>query len=283
MRLTSFRHDGRPSYGAVTDQGVIDLGAVLGPRYPDLRALLTAGALEAAREAAAGAAPALACAELELLPVIPNPDKILCIGLNYRTHVEETGRPDADYPTIFVRFANSQIGHRQPVPKPALSEKFDYEGELAVVIGRRGRHIADAEALAHCAGYACYCDFSVRDWQLHTSQFTPGKNFPGTGAFGPWLVSADELADPQALALRTRVNGETVQDADTGQMIFPVAELIAYISTFTELVPGDVIATGTPGGVGSRRTPRLWLQPGDRVEVEIERIGTLECPIGSDA
>lgn len=279
MRLVSFDNAGRAGWGCINDAGVADLGAATG--HADLRAAIAAGPL-AELHAAVAEAPLLDAARLRWLPLITAPEKILCIGLNYRMHVEETGREDSDYPTIFTRFANSQIGHDQPVPKPAVSAKFDYEGELAVVIGRGGRHIRAEDALAHIAGYACYCDFSVRDWQFHTTQFTPGKNFPGTGAFGPWLVSADEIGDPGALDLRTRVNGETVQDANTRDMIFPIPELIRYISSFTALTPGDVIVTGTPGGVGSRRVPRLWLKPGDVVEVEIEKLGTLHCPIGSD-
>ena len=282
MKLISFEMDGASAWGAVTDAGVVNLHAVMGESYPDLRAVLEADAIGELQDAVLGTEATLDFEALELLPPIANPDKILCIGLNYKAHIDETGRQDADYPTVFTRFANTQIGHRRSIPKPVISDKFDYEGELALIIGKGGRNIPHEHALSHIAAYACYCDFSVRDWQMHTSQFTPGKNFPGTGAFGPWIVTADEIDDPLALDLRTRVNGNTVQDANTAQMVFSIPELIAYISTFTELVPGDIIVSGTPGGVGSRRTPRLWLFPGDEVEIEIEQVGTLYCPVGSD-
>jgi 2-keto-4-pentenoate hydratase/2-oxohepta-3-ene-1,7-dioic acid hydratase in catechol pathway len=207
--------------------------------------------------------------------VIPNPDKILCVGINYVDHQAETGQAKPERPVIFTRFANSQVGHGQPMIRPRVSEKFDFEGELAVVIGRPGRHIIESEALSYVIGYACYNDGSVRDWQRHTTQFTPGKNFIGTGAFGPWLVTADEATGIANASISTRLNGEEVQQARTSEMVFSIPELIAYISTFTELVPGDVISTGTPGGVGAARKPPLWMKPGDVVEVAIEGIGVL--------
>jgi 2-keto-4-pentenoate hydratase/2-oxohepta-3-ene-1,7-dioic acid hydratase in catechol pathway len=207
--------------------------------------------------------------------VIPRPDKILCVGVNYREHREETGRAPTEHPTIFVRFAASQIGQDQPMLRPVESERLDFEGEIALIIGRRGRRIPPASALEHVAGFSCYNDGSVRDYQRHTTQFTPGKNFVGTGAFGPWMVTRDEIGDPAALELTTRVNGEVMQHARADQLIFGFEAIIAYCSTFTELVPGDVIVTGTPGGVGAARTPPLFLQPGDVVEVEVQPLGTL--------
>ena len=191
MRLISYRQGTRQSYGAVTDAGVVDLGARLA--HADLRAMLAAGAVEAARAAAEGQTADIALEQITFMPVIPNPDKIICIGLNYKSHQQETGQSDTPYPTLFTRFANSQVGHGQPLIKPKASDEFDYEGELAVVIGKGGRHIAEKDAMAHVAGYSCYHDASVRDWQFHTSQFVPGKNFPSTGGFGPWLVTADEI------------------------------------------------------------------------------------------
>ena len=216
------------------------------------------------------------------LPVIPNPDKILCIGLNYETHRKETGRTEVENPTVFGRFANSQTGHLADIIRPTLSHDLDYEGELAVIIGKPGRHIARADAWSHIAGYACYNEGSVRDFQRHTHQFTPGKNFPGTGAFGPWMMTPDELGDVPPLRLQTRLNGQIVQDARIDQMIFDIPRQIEYCSSFTRLEPGDVIATGTPGGVGSRRTPPLWLKPGDIVEVEIDRLGVLRNGVADE-
>jgi 2-keto-4-pentenoate hydratase/2-oxohepta-3-ene-1,7-dioic acid hydratase in catechol pathway len=183
---------------------------------------------------------------------------------------------------VFGRFANSQIGHLADIIRPTLSHDLDYEGELAVIIGKPGRHIARADAWSHIAGYACYNEGSVRDFQRHTHQFTPGKNFPGTGAFGPWMMTPDELGDVTPLRLQTRLNGEIVQDATIDQMIFDIPRQIEYCSSFTRLEPGDVIATGTPGGVGSRRTPPLWLKPGDIVEVEIDRLGILRNGVADE-
>ena len=220
---------------------------------------------------------------VEWLPVIPRPGKILCVGLNYRAHVIETGREAPEYPLLFTRFAESQVGHEAPLIRPAASTRYDYEGELAVVIGRPARHVSRQAALEYVAGYACFNDGSVRDWQRHSTHFTAGKNFVGSGAFGPWLVTRDEIGDPAALHLRTRVNGQEVQSAPTGDLVFDVPSLIEYASTFTRLEPGDVLATGTPSGVGAYREPRLWLKPGDVVEVEIEGIGVLRNPVIDEA
>ncbi len=280
MRLVSFALGGRPAFGAVKGHGIVNLTPHLAAQgIPTLRGLLAAGALDAARGIVAGAAPDLELDGIAFLPVIPDPDKIICIGLNYRDHVVETGRTVTEHPALFGRFAGSQVGHLQAMVKPGCSDEFDYEGELAVVIGTAGRHIPAGQALAHVAGYSCYNEGSVRDWQRHTGQFLAGKTFAGTGAFGPWLVTADEIPDPSGLALETRLNGAVVQRGDTGQMITAVPELIAYCSTILPLLPGDVIVTGTPAGVGAKRTPPLWLRAGDVVEVEIERIGCLRNPV----
>lgn len=201
------------------------------------------------------------------------------MGVNYRPHVEEMGREIPDKPVVFVRFANSQVGHGQAVVRPAASEQFDFEGELAVVIGRRARHVRREQALSFVAGYTCFMDGSVRDWQRHTMQFTAGKNFHHSGSMGPQLVTADEIADVTALTLQTRVNGATLQTGRISELIFDIPFLIEYCSTFAELLPGDVIATGTPGGVGAARKPPVWLKAGDRVSVEIADIGRLENPV----
>ena len=232
--------------------------------------------------AASGTAPRVALDSVELLPPVPDAGKIFCIGHNYEEHRVETGRPKTSSPAVFPRFADTLVGHGNQAWIPAESTEIDYEGELAVVIGRAGRRIARAEALSHVAGYSCFNDISVRDWQRQTSQFTPGKNFPRTGGFGPWLVTADEISDPQELSLETRLNGQVVQHANTDQMIFRVAELIEYLSTFTLLSPGDVIVSGTPGGVGAKRTPPLFMKAGDSVEVETGRVGTLRLGLAAE-
>ena len=274
MKLTSFRNSNRQSYGVVEGEIVKDVGSRLADKYPDLKSAISGSAFKQLLDAARSA-PALDLASLEFLPVIPNPTKIFCIGHNYEEHRLETGRPKTGSPSVFIRFADSQVAHGQPVILPSSSTEFDFEGELAVIIGRGGRYIKKADALAHVAGYSCYNDVSVRDWQRHTSQFTPGKNFPSTGAFGPWMVTADEIPNPQELTLTTRLNGVQVQHASTSQMIFQVSELIEYCSSFTNLYPGDVIVSGTPGGVGMKRTPPLFMKAGDVVEVDIESVGLL--------
>jgi 2-keto-4-pentenoate hydratase/2-oxohepta-3-ene-1,7-dioic acid hydratase in catechol pathway len=230
-----------------------------------------------------GRAPEFSTADVTVLPPITDPSKILCVGLNYAKHQAETGRPDVEHPTIFTRFADSQVGHLQPMIKPDQSARFDYEAELAVVIGQGGRFISEDDALSHVAGYACYNDGSIRDWQRHTSQFTPGKNFPGTGAFGPYLVTPDEVGDYRKLPIESRLNGEVMQKATLADLIFPIPRLLSYISEFTALSSGDVIVTGTPGGVGDRREPPVYMVPGDVIEVDIGIVGTLVNPIVSVA
>jgi 2-keto-4-pentenoate hydratase/2-oxohepta-3-ene-1,7-dioic acid hydratase in catechol pathway len=275
VRIASFRHRGRPSYGVVRAGGIVDAGRKLGVELPDLRSVLAADAIDELHALAADAEPDLALAEVELLPVITHPDKILCVGINYRPHVEETGRDAPEHPVLFTRFPGSQVGHGRPLVRPSVSHRFDYEGELAVIIGRRGRHIAPEGALRHVAGYSCFNDGSVRDFQRHSSQFTAGKNFARSGGFGPWLTTADEIGDPARLTLETRLNGAVMQSADVADLIFDVPALIGYCSTFAELLPGDVIVTGTPGGVGYVRKPPVYLQPGDVVEVDIPGVGVL--------
>jgi 2-keto-4-pentenoate hydratase/2-oxohepta-3-ene-1,7-dioic acid hydratase in catechol pathway len=280
MKLVSFAVGGVPSFGVVKDQAIVDLGphfAAAG--ITGLRQLLAADAVEEAHSIADRQAAGLALAAVTLLPPIPDPGKIICIGLNYHDHVAETGRTVTEHPSIFARFPESQVGHLQPIVKPLESEHFDYEGELALVIGRGGRRIPESAALAALAGYACYNEGSIRDWQRHTSQFIAGKTFARSGSFGPWLVTADEIPDPSRLTLQTRLNGQTVQKATTDQLITGIPALIRYCSTIMTLEPGDVIVTGTPGGVGAKRTPPLWMKPGDTVEVEISGIGVLRNPV----
>jgi 2-keto-4-pentenoate hydratase/2-oxohepta-3-ene-1,7-dioic acid hydratase in catechol pathway len=273
MKLATFKAAQGASYGAVTDKGIVDLGSRLS-RFPDLRSLIGNDGLEEARKLLSRA-PDYKLSEITWLPVIPNPDKIVCVGLNYEEHRVETGRDKTEQPALFLRVAESQVGHEQPIVRPRESSHLDFEAEIALVIGRPGRRIAQKDAWQHIAGYSCYNDGSVREWQRHTVQWTAGKNFARTGAFGPWMVSADEIPPGSELTLSCRLNGERMQHATTSQMIFKIPKLIEYISAFTTLLPGDVIVTGTPGGVGARRNPPLWMKPGDRVEVEIDRVGVL--------
>lgn len=282
MKFASFKINGAASWGLIDGAEAVDLGAALRDRFPDLKSAIAAGALKEAAAAASKAA-RHPLKDITWLPVIPNPDKILCIGLNYETHRKETGRSEVENPTVFGRFANSQTGHLANIIRPRVSKDLDFEGELALIIGKPGRYISRASAWDHIAGYACYNEGSVRDFQRHTHQFTPGKNFPDTGAFGPWMVTPDEAGDLAPLRLQTRLNGQVVQDATISQMIFGIPQQIEYCSSFTRLEPGDVIVTGTPGGVGSRRTPPLWMKPGDVVEVEIDRIGLLRNGVADEA
>lgn len=276
MKLITYEVDGQARYGVLRDDRIVELAQEVLARYPDIRSVLEQQALGELATLSKDAEPSLRLQDVKLLPVVPNPQKIFCVGLNYRSHVAETKRPDAAHPSIFTRFADSLTAHEQPMLMPsALSDRFDFEGELAVVIGKGGRGIAQADAFDHIAGYACFNDGTARDWQRHTHQWTPGKNFPSTGAFGPALVTADEIGDIGALTLTTRLNGEVMQQASLGDLIFTLPVIIEYLSAFTNLNPGDVIATGTPGGVGDRREPPLYMKPGDVVEVEITQIGTL--------
>ena len=278
MRLVTYEHGGRGSFGVLVatagGDAVIDAAGLVAGCHSILD-VLAADGLSALREASADRTPDLALAEVTLLPVVPNPGKILCVGVNYRSHLEEAGRAEQGKPTVFLRFADSQLGAGQDVQIAREVSKFDYEGEVAVVVGRAGRRIPADRAAEHIAGYACYNDFSARDWQRHSGQWTPGKNFPGSGAFGPWLLTADEVADPKALVLQTLVNGDVRQHASLADLIFSIPELIAYLSTFTALAPGDVIVTGTPGGVGLFRDPPSFLNPGDVVEVRVDGMGSL--------
>ena len=276
MHYVSFRRpDGTPSFGKLVGDLVFDLGGA--GRPADLRTALAAGSLASLADGEH-----YTTADIMLLPVIPNPGKIICVGLNYATHVAETGRDQKEHPAIFTRWADTLVAHGQPLVRPPETERFDYEGELAVIIGRAGRRIKRGDAQSHVAGYSIFNDASVRDWQRHNIQFTPGKNFPATGGFGPTLVTPDEVADLPSQRVQTRLNGKLVQDQPISDMIWDVPAIIEYCSTFTELRPGDVIATGTPGGVGDKRVPPLYMKDGDRVEVSIGVIGTLSNRIIDD-
>lgn len=283
MKLVSFTRENRPGFGAVKDNGIIDLGAAFNGRYADLKSLLADDAVSAASALAAERTPDFELSEVTLLPVIPEPGKIWCCGLNYHEHVQETNREVTEQPTFFLRFADSQVGHGQPIVRPKESTQLDYEAEIAVIIGKGGRRIREADVAEHIAGYACYNDATIRDWQRHTSQWEPGKNFWRTGGFGPWIVTADEIPFGTTMTLITRLNGQEMQRATTDMMIHSIARQIAYVSSVAPLQPGDVIVTGTPGGVGARRNPPVWMKSGDVVEIEVDRVGVLRNPIADEA
>lgn len=263
MRFVSFVSPAGPRYGRIDGMTVVELGH-------SLRAAIAANHVDGTPSGHT-----YAFDDVTLLPPIPDPAKILCIGLNYTTHLDEMGNKRPNYPTVFTRFADTLVGDGAALVRPRSSTRFDYEGELAVIVGKAGRHIARADAMAHVAGFSIFNDASVRDWQRHSGQFTPGKNFPGSGGFGPAMVTPDEVGALGPQRVRTRLNGAVMQDQPVSDMLWGVAELIEYVSAFTPLGAGDVLVTGTPGGVGDARKPPVYLQPGDVVEVSIDGIGTL--------
>ncbi len=284
MKLMSYVTPQRASFGVVQGDRVIDMGARLGPGCPDLKSAIAQGLLPRIAALADNAPADFRLDEVVPLPVIPNPGRILCVGLNYVAHrAEGRHKTEAAAPTIFLRLPESQVGHGRPLTCPRESDQFDFEAELAVVIGKAGRRIDRASALSYVAGISAYNDGSVRDWQLLMGQWAPGKNFPATGAFGPWMVTSDELPPDRVLSLVCRLNGVEMQRTTTDLMMFSIPELIAFVSTFTTLEPGDVIVTGTPSGVGLRRTPQVWMKHGDVVEIELEGVGVLRNPVVKEA
>lgn len=274
--------DGTPTWGIVSDGTAYDLGPTGLNLAPTLKAAIELGIFGAIGDEYLKAPTCPEC-DVSFLPVITDPGKIICIGVNYRSHQQETGKTDQKAPTVFTRFADSQMGHLQAAQMPTSTTQFDYEGELALVIGKDAFHVEEENAYDHVSGYAAYNDFSARDWQRVTSQWIPGKNFPGTGAFGPYLVPAEDIADINQLTLETRVNGDTRQKASVADLYFSIPQLIAYVTGFTKLSPGDVIVTGTPGGVGLFMEPSGLLAPGDVVEVEITGLGVLRNTVESVA
>lgn len=283
MKLLSFLTHGRETWGAVVGDGVVDLGHSL-PQYPTLADYIASGAYLQAADHVKGRAVDAKLTDITYLPVIPRPEKIICAVRNYMDHHQEVlaagmHRELSEQPPIFLRVWRSQCAHNQPIVKPDVSDSLDWEGELAVIIGKGGRNIPEDQAFEHVAGYSCYNDASVREWQFHAKQIASGKNFESTGGFGPWMVTADEIAPNRQLKLEVRLNGEVLQSSHTGHMIFSIPKLINYASTIFTLTPGDVIATGTPAGVGWSRKPPRFMEPGDVCEVEIEAIGILRNPI----
>ena len=280
MKFVSYTDRDRPGYGLVSKDTVQPVDPGFREQFSDLRSVLAGSALERAAAAATGEPRALA--DVSLLPVIPQPGKIFGVGMNYSAHIAEMGREPPTYPALFTRFPDSIVGHGQPIIRPQASSHYDFEGELAVIIGRPARHVAAADAQRYIAGYSCFLDGSIRDYQRHTSQFIAGKNFRHSGALGPMLVTPDEIPDLGAVRLRTRVSGEVMQEGRIGDLCIGIGRIIEYLSTICRLEPGDVIATGTPSGVGAAREPQRWLVPGDIVEVEIDHLGTLRNEVADE-
>lgn len=279
MRLISYADSQGPTFGVVVDGGIVEAGRHTG--FATLREVLTAGALDEIRAATQGVPPDVQEADVRILPIIPNPAKILCAGRNYKDHVEEMGAKLPDNPTWFIKGHHTLVAHGDPIVKPRVSDCFDFEGEFTAIIGKPGRHIPESAALDHVAGYTCFLDGSIRDYQKHSTM--AGKNFDRTGPAGPYMVTTDELPDPTKLMLTTRLNGEVVQHCGTDMLIFSLPRLISYISDVLPLEPGDLIATGSPSGAGAGRTPPLWMKIGDVVEVELSGVGVLRNPVVAEA
>jgi 2-keto-4-pentenoate hydratase/2-oxohepta-3-ene-1,7-dioic acid hydratase in catechol pathway len=282
MNLICYHRPDGVHYGAVKNEKVIDLTARIGATYPTIIDFISGQAEPIAEQILAREEGDFAYESLTLAPVVPHPGKIICIGLNYHDHIGEANRQlnrtDAGFenPMIFARWPESMTGHNRPILRPKASHEFDFEAELLVVIGKHtGRYVPAERALDYVFGYSCFNDGSLRDYQRHSRQINPGKNFEKTGPSGPWLVTADKIPDPDNLDIEMRLNGEVMQKANTRNMIHSVRQIISYVTRWTPFRPGDLIATGTMGGVGFARQPQIFMKPGDVAEVTIERIGTL--------
>jgi 2-keto-4-pentenoate hydratase/2-oxohepta-3-ene-1,7-dioic acid hydratase in catechol pathway len=284
MKIAAYTVNDAERIGIVTEAGIVDITRRFGVyRVRDLLARDLLGRVQDMESAATE----FDVADVTFLPVVPDPRHIYCIGINYSDHLKEVQaagvpRPLPEYPSVFIRFADTLVAHNAPMLLPKVSDSFDYEAELAVIIGKGGRFIDERHALEHVAGYACFNDGSVRDWQFHTTQVTPGKNFAATGGFGPFMVTADAIPDPHSLDVKLMLNGQVLQSGNTRDLIFSIPRIVSYLSTFLPLHPGDVIATGTPAGVGFSRKPPLFMKPGDVCEVAVEKVGTLRNPIMRD-
>ena len=280
MKLASYMVDGKAAFGVVTGDGVVTMNDALKGRCATLRDAIAMGALDQIRHLAQGAKPDHKLSDVRFLPAIPNPEKIMCVGINYKSHAAEHGTEAPKLPNIFTRFVNTLVAHEGEMIRPKVSTSFDFEGELALVIGKGGRHIKAADALSHVAGYTCFCDATVRDFTKYS--LVASKNFIGTGPLGPWIVTADEIPDPTKLTLTTRLNGQEMQKSGTDMLIHSIPAIIEFCSVFTPLSPGDIIATGTPDGIGAKRNPPVWMKAGDVLEVEISGIGTLRNTIADE-
>lgn len=280
MRYLSFKVGQRTSYGTISDRGIVDLGQRFKDRYPTLKSLIEAGFPKEVEATAAAAGADLAEADIEYLPTIPDATNVWCLALNYIEHhneVQDAGRVQElpKQPALFMRSIDSLTGHKQALLHPGVSEQFDYEGELGVIIGKAGRNVSETEALSYVAGYTIINEGSVRDWQFHTRQITPGKNWYRSGSVGPWMVRSSLIGDPHNLRIKTTLNGETLQDGTTADMVHKIDKFISYLSTITVLRPGDILSTGTPSGVGFSRKPARFMKVGEVCEVSIDNIGTL--------
>lgn len=285
MKLASFKVRGRDSFGAVAGEGVVDLKTRLAPQFASVLDLLRGGGLDFAREVVHGVRADFPMREVEFLPPVPNPEKILCVGINYANRNADYGDAEAPpYPSLFYRAPDSLVGHRQPIVRPRESEQLDYEGEIALVIGRQGRRIAPERWLDHVAGVTLCNEGTIRDWTRHGKfNVTQGKNWDASGSIGPWLVTADEVDLAQPLRITAKVNGELTQDDTTASMIKSFADIVAYVSTFMTLKPGDIMVTGTPVKLGARAEQPRWLKPGDAVEIEVPQIGVLRNIVVAEA
>lgn len=284
MKLVSYSYQGKHSFGVLLEDKIVDAQAACEGRYATLQEVLRADDLDCLKYFDADAETLIDLKDVKLEKPIANPGKIICVGLNYRSHIEETGMKMPTYPTLFTRYNDSLVACGENMLRPKVSEKYDFEGEMAFVIGKRAFQVESREeALSYVAGYTCFNDGSVRDFQRHASQFTPGKNFFHSGAVGPWIVTTEAMGDGSNLTLETRLNGEMMQHASTDELVFDVADLIVYISQVMPLESGDIISTGTTGGVGYVRDPRVFLQPGDEIEVEISGIGVLRNKVAAAA
>jgi len=275
MKIVSYVADGEAGYGLMTEDGLRPATDTLTHRYPTVRALLEGDAIDALPQSVDNRV----INDFRYQPPVPEPSKILCVGVNYLPHIREMGREKPDYPVVFIRFANSVVGHEEAMIAPEVSTQYDYEGELAVIIGRTTHRVKAADAMSHIAGYCAFNDGSVRDFQRHTPQFTAGKNFFASGAAGPWLTTSDAIDDVRDIQLQTRLNGTVMQNESVSELVFDIPELIEYCSSFARLEAGDILVTGTPGGVGAGRKPPVWLKPGDRVEVDLGPLGSLSNPV----
>ncbi len=283
MKLISYYKEGKAHYGAIVEGGVVELTKRF-PATPDLASLVAdPGLVQQAGLQVQSAKADYPVSSIVFAPVIPNPGKVICVGINYVAHAEEAGRKVGQYPVIFQRFAETLLAHDEPLVRPKVSNEFDFEAELAVVIGKGGAHIDPSNAMDHVAGYTCFNDASVRDWQFHTHQYGMGKTFRKTGALGPWLVPAAEIPDYRQLVVRGILNGEQLQEGSLSELAFDIPHLISYVSKALTWNPGDILATGTPSGIGFKRTPPIFLKPGDVFEVVISEIGTLSNSVIDEA
>jgi 2-keto-4-pentenoate hydratase/2-oxohepta-3-ene-1,7-dioic acid hydratase in catechol pathway len=280
MKLASYIADGKPCYGVVTGDGVITMNERFGGHAAGLREAIAGSLLPQIKEAAANSRADHKLSDIKFLPVIPNPEKILCVGINYKSHAAEHGTEAPKLPNIFTKFVNTLVAHEGEMLRPKVSTSFDFEGELALVIGTGGRHIKAADALSHVAGYTCFCDGSVRDFTKYS--LVASKNFLRSSPLGPWIVTADEIPDPTKLTLVTRLNGREMQRSGTDMLIHSIPAIIEFCSVFTPLAPGDIIATGTPDGIGAKQNPPVWMKAGDTLEIEISGIGTLRNRIADE-